>query len=89
MWKERAGVNTSNSAVVVTNPVKKELDRTLHDQLLGDGLALADKEHITGKAVTPFLLEYFHRASKGASLDVNVDIIKSNSLLAAQIAIAL
>lgn len=89
IWKERAGVNTSNSAVVVTNPVKKELDRTLHDQLLGDGLALADKEHITGKAVTPFLLEYFHRASKGASLDVNVDIIKSNSLLAAQIAIAL
>jgi pseudouridine-5'-phosphate glycosidase len=89
IWKQRAGVNTSNSAVVVTNPVKKELDRALHDQLLHDGLALADKEHITGKAVTPFLLEYFHRASKGASLDVNVDIIKANSLLAAQIAIAL
>ena len=89
IWRERAGVNTSSSAVVVTNPVKKELDRTLHDQLLKDGLALAEKEHITGKAVTPFLLEYFHRASKGASLDVNVDIIKSNSLLAAQIAIAL
>ena len=89
IWKERAGVNTSSSAVVVTNPVKKELDRTLHDQLLRDGLALAENEHITGKAVTPFLLEYFHRASKGASLDVNVDIIKSNSLLAAQIATAL
>ncbi len=89
IWRERAGVNTSSSAVVVTNPVKKELDRTLHDQLLKDGLALAEKEHITGKAVTPFLLEYFHRASKGASLDVNVDIIKSNSLLAAQIAIVL
>jgi len=89
IWKQRAGVNTSNSAVVVTNPVKKELERKLHDQLLHDGLALADKEQITGKAVTPFLLEYFHRASKGASLDVNVDIIKANSLLAAQIAIAL
>jgi len=89
IWKQRAGVNTANSAVVVTNPVKKELDRKLHDQLLHDGLALADKEHITGKAVTPFLLEYFHRASKGASLDVNVDIIKANSLLAAQIAIEL
>ena len=89
IWKERGGVNTSNSAVVVTNPVKKELNRALHDELLHNGLALADKEHITGKAVTPFLLEYFHRASKGASLDVNVDIIKANSLLAAQIAIAL
>jgi pseudouridylate synthase len=89
IWKERGGVNTSNSAVVITNPVKKELNRALHDELLHNGLALADKEHITGKAVTPFLLEYFHRASKGASLDVNVDIIKANSLLAAQIAIAL
>ena len=89
IWKQRAGVNTSNSAVVVTNPVKKELERKLHDQLLHDGLALADQEHITGKAVTPFLLEYFHRASNRASLDVNVDIIKANSLLAAQIAIAL
>jgi len=89
IWKERAGVNNSSSAVIVTNPVKKELDRTLHDQLLRDGLALAEKEHITGKAVTPYLLEYFHRASKGASLDVNVDIIKANSQLAAQIAIAL
>jgi pseudouridine-5'-phosphate glycosidase len=89
IWKERAGVNTSSSAVIVTNPVKKELDRTLHDQLLRDGLALAEEEHITGKAVTPYLLEYFHRASKGASLDVNVDIIKANSQLAAQIAIAL
>jgi len=89
IWKQRTAVNTSNSAVVITNPVKKELDRALHDQLLHDGLALADKEHITGKAVTPFLLEYFHRASKGASLDVNVDIIKANSLLAAQIAIVL
>jgi len=89
IWKERAGVNNSSSAVIVTNPVKKELDRTLHDQLLRDGLALAEKEHITGKAVTPYLLEYFHRASKGASLDVNVDIIKANSLLAAQIAIVL
>jgi len=89
IWKQRSSVNTSNSAVVITNPVKKELDRALHDQLLHDGLALADKEHITGKAVTPFLLEYFHRASKGASLDVNIDIIKANSLLAAQIAIEL
>jgi pseudouridine-5'-phosphate glycosidase len=89
IWKERRGVNTSNSAVVVTNPVKKELNRALHDELLHNGLALADKEHITGKAVTPFLLEFFHRASKGASLDVNVDIIKANSLLAAQIAIEL
>ena len=89
IWNQRADVNTSQSAVIVTNPVEVELDRSLHDKLLSDGLADAAKNHITGKAVTPFLLEYFHRVSEGKSLDVNVEIIKSNSRLAAEIAIAL
>ncbi len=89
IWNQRADVNTSQSAVIVTNPVEVELDRSLHDKLLSDGLADATKSHITGKAVTPFLLEYFHRVSEGKSLDVNVEIIKSNSRLAAEIAIAL
>jgi pseudouridine-5'-phosphate glycosidase len=39
--------------------------------------------------VTPFLLEYFHSNSKGESLRVNVEIIKANAALAAQIAVAL
>lgn len=89
IWNERVGVNTSDSAVIVTNPVTVELDRVLHDKLLKDGLAEASAQHITGKAVTPFLLEYFHRVSEGKSLDVNVEIIKSNAKLAAEIALAL
>jgi pseudouridine-5'-phosphate glycosidase len=89
IWNLRASVDTAQSAVIVTNPVKHELDRTLHDTLLKNGLAEADQKHITGKAVTPFLLEYFHRVSEGKSLDVNVEIIKANSQLAAEIALAI
>lgn len=89
IWHQRANVATSGSAVIVTNPVKVELDRTLHDLLLTNGLVEAESNHITGKAVTPFLLEYFHRVSEGKSLDVNVEIIKANSRLAAEIALAL
>jgi len=89
IWHQRPNVDTSDSALIVANPVKVELDRTLHDSLLKNGLAEADQNHITGKAVTPFLLEYFHRVSEGKSLDVNVEIIKANSQLAAEIAIAL
>ena len=51
--------------------------------------SLMAKEGITGKAVTPFLLEHFHTASDGDSLRVNIEIIKSNSALAADIAVAL
>ena len=89
IWHQRTAVNTPDSAIVVTNPVKVQLDKALHDRLLEGGLAEANRNHITGKAVTPFLLEYFHRVSEGKSLDVNVEIIKANSQLAAEIAIAL
>ncbi|MEN9324758.1 MAG: hypothetical protein RL414_512 [Actinomycetota bacterium] len=89
IWNQLSSVNTANTAIIVTNPVEVELNRTLHDTLLRDGLAAAEAHHITGKAVTPFLLEYFHRVSEGKSLDVNVEIIKSNSRLAAEIAVAL
>ncbi len=65
------------------------MDLAKHDALLEGGLALAAKNGITGKAVTPFLLEYFHRESKGESLAVNIEIIKANSKLAAQIAVGL
>jgi pseudouridine-5'-phosphate glycosidase len=86
----RAGLELkSHAAIVVANPAPAELAREMHDQLLVTGLNAAHENKITGKAVTPFLLEYFHRESKGASLDVNVEIIKSNSRLAAQIAVAL
>jgi len=86
--KARAALGTSRAALLVANPVVKEMNRTKHDQILTDGLAAASKNGITGKAVTPFLLEYFHTTSEGESLLVNIEIIKSNSALAADIAVA-
>ena len=87
--KARTSMKTNSSALIVANPVKNQMDKKLHDSILASGLALAEKEEITGKAVTPFLLEHFHTASDGDSLRVNIEIIKSNSALAADIAVAL
>ena len=78
----------TNNGLVVANPVEKEMDRTRHDAVLKSGLEGAEKAGIHGKYVTPFLLEHFHTASEGESLKVNIDIIKSNSALAADIAVA-
>jgi pseudouridine-5'-phosphate glycosidase len=89
IWRNRFELQTNNCSIVVTNPVQNQMDLALHDQILNEGLAAAERGHITGKAVTPFLLEHFHTASNGESLRVNIDIIKSNSRLAAQIACAL
>jgi pseudouridine-5'-phosphate glycosidase len=78
----------TNNGLVVANPVVKEMDRTRHDAILKSGMEGAEKAGIHGKYVTPFLLEHFHTASEGESLKVNIDIIKSNSALAADIAVA-
>lgn len=85
--RQRIALKTNNG-LVVANPVEKEMDRFRHDAILKSGLEGAEKAGIHGKYVTPFLLEHFHSASDGESLKVNIDIIKSNSALAADIAVA-
>jgi pseudouridylate synthase len=87
--KARKDVGTLRKALVVANPVVKEMNKALHDEILKSGLEKADKQGVIGKAVTPFLLEHFHTTSKGESLAINTEIIKANCLLGAQIAVAL
>ncbi len=89
IWNNRFELQTNDRAIVVANPVVNQMDLALHNQILESGLKAAAANHITGKAVTPFLLEYFHTQSKGESLRVNIDIIKANSHLAALLAVSL
>ena len=89
IWNLRHSLNTDDTAIIVANPVINQMDLILHNQILETGLTAATTAHITGKEVTPFLLEYFHSTSKGESLRVNIEIIKANSKLAAEIACAL
>lgn len=77
--------------VIIAHPlsVDDQMDPDLHDRVLDDGLRLARQKGIQGKAVTPFLLDHFHRTSGGRSLEVNTTIILRNAGLAAEIAVAL
>ncbi len=86
----RGALGTAGCGVVVANPLPpdEQLDPALHDRLLHDGLAAAEAQQVRGKDVTPFLLEYFHRESKGASLEANIRIVLHNAELAARIAAA-
>jgi pseudouridine-5'-phosphate glycosidase len=85
----RAAQGLGAGALVVANPLpdSEQLDPRVHDRVLADGLVRAAAEGITGKHVTPFLLDHFHRATDGRSLAVNVRIILRNAELAAQIAV--
>ncbi len=87
----RRELATDAAGVVLANPLPPELqlDLALHDETLAKGLALLESEGITGKDVTPKLLEFFHAATHGASLKVNVDLVLSNAALAGEVAVAL
>jgi pseudouridine-5'-phosphate glycosidase len=87
--KARGAVGTLSKALVVANPVVKEMNKSRHDEILKSGLEKAQKQGVVGKNVTPFLLEHFHTTSQGESLAINTEIIKANCLLGAQIAVAL
>ena len=76
--------------MVLAQPVPEpdELDQRLNERLLRDGLALVARDGVTGKDVTPVLLEHFHRASGGASLRANLALVLANARLAAEVAAA-
>ena len=59
-----------------------------HDRLLAEALQAAHTQGVTGKETTPFLLEYLHHVHEGTSVDVNLEIVRSNCRLAAEIASA-
>lgn len=86
----RRALGTDTAALVVANPLPEaeQVDPDLHDRLLRAGLDAAVRAGVTGKAATPFLLEWFHRESGGESLRANVAIIRRNADLAARIATA-
>jgi pseudouridine-5'-phosphate glycosidase len=89
VWTAHRGLGAV-SGMVLAQPVPDadELDADLHDRLLAEGLALVAGRGITGKDVTPALLEHFHTASAGASLATNIALVRANVALAAQIAAA-
>ncbi|TME35365.1 MAG: pseudouridine-5'-phosphate glycosidase [Chloroflexi bacterium] len=80
-----------DAGVVIANPVppSDQLDPELHWRVLNDGLTAVRDQRIRGKAITPFLLEYLRVHTGGASLQVNLTLVKANARLATQIAAAL
>ena len=86
----RRELGTDVYGLVLANPVSPaaELDRALHDQTLTEALAAADAQGVTGKDVTPFLLGWFNRETKGASLATNIALVLSNARLAGEVAVA-
>jgi pseudouridine-5'-phosphate glycosidase len=77
-----------DTALIVANPVpeSEQLDPALHDRVLAGALEAAEREQVTGQAITPFLLDYLARHTDGASLEANLAAVRGNVRLGAKIA---
>ena len=74
------------TGILVANPLppERQLDPAVHDAALTQ--ALAEARGMTGKDVTPFLLQRIVDITGGSSLEVNLEIAANNIRVAADIA---
>jgi pseudouridine-5'-phosphate glycosidase len=88
MQKWKSGLN---GGVLIANPVPQEdqIDPTKIEAAITDALTLADNKSISGKALTPFLLDQIRHITEGASLNANKALVRNNAELAADIAVAM
>ncbi|HWR32484.1 MAG TPA: pseudouridine-5'-phosphate glycosidase [Chitinophagaceae bacterium] len=79
-----------NGAVLIANPVpaEQEIVSEKMEVYIQEALNAATEKKITGKKVTPFLLQYIANHTSGESLETNIALIKNNAGLGAKIAVA-
>jgi pseudouridylate synthase len=77
--------------VVIANPVPASdaLGSEFMEGVIQKALAEATQQKITGKQVTPFLLDKVKELTSGKSLETNVALVKNNARVGTQIAVAL
>ena len=76
--------------VLIVNPVPAEhaMPRDVVDTATAQALAECAAQGISGKAITPFLLQRVNTLTDGDSLASNVQLVLNNARLAAQVAVA-
>ena len=78
----------ARTGVVIANPVPAAdaMDRAVVERLVEEAGRLAHAANVTGKAVTPFLLEALAESSRGATLRTNRALLLDNARAAAELA---
>ena len=80
-----------SSSILVANPVQKrdEIPKREMDDYVEEALKECNKNNITGKEITPFLLNYIVEITGGRSLKTNVSLALNNVRLGSKIASAI
>ena len=76
-------------SVLIANPVPAEQEIVSEEMevYIQEALNAAAAKKISGKNVTPFLLQYIAEHTKGESLETNIALIKHNAKVGAEVAV--
>ena len=82
---EKLGLKQGN---LIVNPIPEEdsLDYNFMDKKIKEALKMMEADHISGKKVTPYLLDKLVALTDGKSLKSNISLIKNNAYVAGLIA---
>lgn len=80
-----SGLRGQGMLVAVPNP--SPADTATIESAIHQALEEADRQHVLGAAVTPFVLARVEQLTLGKSLDANVALVKNNANVAASIAV--
>ncbi len=77
-----------HGGVLVANPVPKEdeISSDAIEEIIAEAVGEAEKENVSGKKLTPFLLDRIVDKTEGDSLETNVSLVKNNAELGGKIA---
>ncbi|MBT6266768.1 MAG: pseudouridine-5'-phosphate glycosidase [Tateyamaria sp.] len=76
---------------LIANPIpnRYEINHAIIKPIINEAQKDADNIGITGKEVTPYLLQRIYELTEGRSLSANIGLVRNNAKLAAKIAIKL
>lgn len=79
------------SALLVTVPVPRDYEVSTETlaSVIEEAINEADRQHLGGRELTPFLLSHMAKSSNGATLKANLALLENNARVAAEIARAL
>lgn len=78
-----------DGGIIVANPIPEQYEAQKEniDNAIELALSEADKNGITGKKVTPYLLDKVKEITAGESLAANMALVRNNAILASHIAV--
>jgi pseudouridine-5'-phosphate glycosidase len=77
-----------DGGILIANPVPEadEIEYSVINKKIEQALAEAEEKRISGKELTPFLLDRIKEITDGKSLETNIALVRNNAVVGAKIA---